>query len=305
MSPGTDNPDAVMPALALPATPPQVDLPVAPLLDPAMHLPPGPPEPGKPEPGKKLALATPIPSTPAPSASLSPAPPPICLAESGFGEHHYEVRAVAPGESFGDRLAQAARAQTAEVVIYNDAYRRISFPMGDVPPLFGVCTDVVIRAYRALGIDLQVLVHTARIGSGDTSIDHRRTETLRRFFATRGQSLPVTSFPEDYQPGDIVTYYRPQNRHSRAHIAIVSDQLGPAGRPMIIHNRGWGPQLEDALFVDQITGHYRFRPSDHPIIAAAQSRAKTVTVQRRLAQVSPRLTLKHADAGAASRATSQ
>lgn len=160
--------------------------------------------------------------------------------------------------AFGMRLAEVARAQVDDLVIYNDAYRRISYPLGDVPAMFGVCTDVVIRAYRALGIDLQALVHTARSGSGDTNIDHRRVETLRRYFAMRGKSLPVTDFPEDYRAGDIVTYYRPQNRHSRSHIAIVSDMTGPSGRPMIVHNRGWGVQIEDGLFVDQITGHYRF-----------------------------------------------
>ncbi len=165
-----------------------------------------------------------------------------------------------PGsEDFGLRLAQAAEAQTSSFVIYNDAYRTISFPMGDVNPFFGVCTDVVIRAYRAMGIDLQSLVHQARMGSGDTSIDHRRTEVLRRFLAKEGESLPVTSFAEDYRPGDIVTYYRPQNRRSQAHIAMVSSVIAPSGRPMIVHNRGWGPQLEDALFVNEITGHYRYR----------------------------------------------
>jgi len=130
--------------------------------------------------------------------------------------------------------------------------------MGDVPPLFGVCTDVVVRAYRALGLDLQKLVHEAKSGSGDKNIDHRRTEVLRRFFKARGESLPITAFVEDYLPGDIVTYYRPQNRNNRSHIAIVSAMVAPSGRPMIIHNRGWGPQIEDALFVDQITGHYRY-----------------------------------------------
>ena len=131
--------------------------------------------------------------------------------------------------------------------------------MGDVPALFGVCTDVVIRAYRALGIDLQALIHTARIGPADTSIAHRRTFTLRRYFASRGASVPISEFAEDYRPGDIVTYHRPQNRGSRDHIAIVSNLIAPSGRPMIVHNRGWGPQIEDALFVDKITGHYRYR----------------------------------------------
>lgn len=160
--------------------------------------------------------------------------------------------------AFGALLAGSAEAQIGDLVIYNDAYRRISYPMGDVPPLYGVCTDVIIRAYRTLGIDLQGEVQRARLGSGDTSIDHRRTETLRRLFARHGQALPVTTFAEDYRPGDIVTYYRPQNTRSRSHIAIVADRIGPSGRPMIVHNRGWGPQIEDALFADRITGHYRY-----------------------------------------------
>jgi len=161
-------------------------------------------------------------------------------------------------EQFGLKLAAAARAQVDGFVIYNDKYQSISYPNGDVPSLFGVCTDVIVRAYRALGVDLQVLVQQARAGTGDRNIDHRRTEVLRRFFATQGESLPITQFAEDYQPGDIVSYYRPQNRHTRTHIAIVSSVIAPSGRPMIIHNRGWGPQLEDGLFVDEITGHYRY-----------------------------------------------
>ncbi len=160
---------------------------------------------------------------------------------------------------FGAALAAAAQRQTADFTVYTDKYRRMSYPMGDVPALFGVCTDVVIRAYRALGVDLQALIHIARIGPADTSIAHRRTFTLRRYFASRGASMPITEFAEDYSPGDIVTYHRPQNRGSRDHIAIVSNLIAPSGRPMIVHNRGWGPQIEDALFVDKITGHYRYR----------------------------------------------
>lgn len=167
---------------------------------------------------------------------------------------------VAPVSSaaFGLQLAAVARAQTEDLVVYTDRYRDIGFPMGDVPSFYGVCTDVVIRAYRALGIDLQVLVHKAHIGTGDPSIDHRRTQTLRRFFQRHATSLPVTDFVEEYQPGDIVTYHRPDGRGSQAHIAVVADVLAPSGRPMIVHNRGWGPQLEDALFANQMTGHYRF-----------------------------------------------
>lgn len=185
----------------------------------------------------------------------------ICTVEEA---HQRSTRAVsyepvpAGSEAFGRRLAEAAQAQLGGLVVYNDAYRSLRYPMGDVNRFFGVCTDVVVRAYRALGVDLQALVHQTRTGRGDTNIDHRRTEVLRRFFAAHGETLPITAFPEDYRPGDIVTYYRPQNRGSRNHIAIVSNVMAPSGRPMIVHNRGWGPELEDALFVDEITGHYRY-----------------------------------------------
>lgn len=161
------------------------------------------------------------------------------------------------GVDFGTRLALAARAQTKDLVVYSARYQSIAYPLGDVHEIYGACTDVVIRAFRALGVDLQQLVQTHHAGSGDRNIDHRRTETLRRLFTRMGAALPVSDFPEDYKPGDVVTYHRPFSRVSNAHIAIVSDVLAPSGRPMIVHNRGWGPQLEDALFVDRITGHYR------------------------------------------------
>ncbi len=160
---------------------------------------------------------------------------------------------------FGAKLAAAGVAQTGDFVVYTDRYRKLSFPMGDVSALYGVCTDVIIRAYRSLGIDLQAAVKRSGIGSGDPSIDHRRTETLRRFFARNGTDIPVSDFAEDYLPGDIVTYHRPQNSGSQSHIAIVTDLISRSGRPMIVHNRGWGPQIEDGLFVDRITGHYRYR----------------------------------------------
>jgi hypothetical protein len=253
------------PMLALPAAPPAIAAPeievTAPLRLPRMPPPVEPPE---------IKLAAPIPQLPSRAPPI-PAPPgpAVCHADSAFGAHVVTARPVAPGEDFGARLAAAAAAQIGGLVVYNDKYQRIAYPMGDVAPFFGVCTDVIIRAYRALGVDLQQAVAEARVGSGDTSIQHRRTETLRRFLASRGESLPVTAFPENYQPGDIVTYHRPQNRASRSHIAIVSDRIAPSGRPMIVHNRGWGPQLEDALFVDRITGHYRYRPVTGTAVAAA------------------------------------
>jgi len=159
---------------------------------------------------------------------------------------------------FGKALAAVARRQTSHLVFYNPAYMKIAYPMGDVPPFFGVCTDVVVRAYRKLGIDLQVLVHKSGVGSGDTNIDHRRVEVLRRFFARAGTSLPITQNPADYQPGDIVTYYMPNGFWSKTHIAIVAAEKTAAGVPLVIHNRGWGVQAEDWLFAEKITGHFRY-----------------------------------------------
>jgi uncharacterized protein len=165
-----------------------------------------------------------------------------------------------PGTSgdFGAKLAAAARRQTSNLVFYNPAYTQIPYPMGDVAPYLGVCTDVVVRAYRALGIDLQVLVHTSGVGSGDTNIDHRRVDVLRRFFARAGTSLPITSNPVDYKPGDLVTYHMPNGWLSKTHIAIVAAEKTPLGVPLVVHNRGWGVQAEDWLFAEKITGHFRY-----------------------------------------------
>lgn len=182
---------------------------------------------------------------------------------------------TADPENFGLALAAAARTQLEDFVIYNDRYTRMKYPMGDVHPMYGVCTDVIIRAYRALGVDLQELVQTTKTGSGDPNIDHRRVDTLRKFFSRFGETLPISTFAEDYRPGDIVTYWRPQNRHSRTHIAIVSDQTAPSGRPLIIHNRGWGPQQEDGLFVDEITGHYRFTGMNVAAVGSNKQAAKS------------------------------
>lgn len=240
--------------VALPLPVPNIELP---LTAPSIPVPP-----------VDLALAIPAPAVQVPLAA-PPIPLPGSLAESQPSDvttafactpaprPPQSSQVPAPAE-FGAKLAKAAVAQTNEFVIYSARYKKIAYPMGDVPSLYGACSDLVIRAYRAVGIDLQELVQRARIGAGDPNIDHRRTETLRTFFARHGETIAPSSFGEDYQTGDIVTYYRPYSRVSRAHIAIVTGEIGPSGNPMIVHNRGWGPQVEDALFVDRITGHYRF-----------------------------------------------
>lgn len=161
-------------------------------------------------------------------------------------------------EPFGLRLANAALARRWVPVVYNPAYVKIAYPGGDVPWYTGVCTDLVVRAYRTLGIDLQVKVHEARAGSGDRNIDHRRVNVLRKFFARKGKSLSTAKDPSIYKPGDIVTMYLPEGTSSKTHVAIVTQYKSKDGVPLIVHNRGYGVQLEDWLFARKITGHYRY-----------------------------------------------
>ena len=168
------------------------------------------------------------------------------------------------------QLISAALEQTRSSVRYNGTYFKIAYPNGDVPAEFGVCTDVVIRAYRKLNIDLQQLVHEdirksfalypAKRNWGqtkpDTNIDHRRVPNLQTFFTRYGTALPVTTNGGDYKPGDLVTWMVSGNL---PHIGIVVDKKSDDGeRPLIVHNIGAGPQLEDMLFEFKITGHYRY-----------------------------------------------
>lgn len=168
------------------------------------------------------------------------------------------------------KLITAAIAQTQDNVIYNGAYFKIPYPMGDIPAQYGVCTDVIIRAHRKLGIDLQQLVHEDMRGNfslypakknwgqtkTDTNIDHRRVPNLQTFFTRHGKKLAISNKPQDYQAGDLVTWMLPGNL---PHIGIVTDRLSTDGlRPLIVHNIGAGPQLEDMLFEYAISGHYRY-----------------------------------------------
>lgn len=173
-------------------------------------------------------------------------------------------------EEWRQQLVEAAREQTRHRVVYDGAYKRIAYPMGDVAPDRGVCTDVVIRAYRQLGVDLQLTVHQDMkahfnlypqlwgLSRPDTNIDHRRVPNLQTYFKRHGRSLGVPETADQYQPGDLVTWMLPGNL---PHIGIVSDRTTADGqRPLIIHNIGAGPQEEDALQVAPITGRYSFAP---------------------------------------------
>jgi len=165
-------------------------------------------------------------------------------------------------------LIAAAVEQTKHTVIYDGSYRRIAYPGGDVPADRGVCTDVVIRAYRAIGIDLQLLIHEDMrrdfaaypklwgMTKADANIDHRRVPNLQTYLTRQHAQLRITATSNDYAAGDLVTWMLPGNL---PHIGIVSAQKSAQGsRPLIVHNIGRGPKLEDMLFAYPITGHYRF-----------------------------------------------
>jgi uncharacterized protein YijF (DUF1287 family) len=172
-------------------------------------------------------------------------------------------------EDFAAALSQAALERTRQAVRYDGGYRAIPYPNGDVPAEVGVCTDVVVRSYRRLGVDLQREVHEDMeahfaaypalwgLSGPDPNIDHRRVPNLRVFLARHGQALPVTDRPEDYRVGDLVTW---TVSGSLPHIGIVVDRRSPDGRrPLVVHNIGRGPEAQDMLFDFPITGHYRYR----------------------------------------------
>ncbi|MFO0993163.1 MAG: DUF1287 domain-containing protein [Hyphomicrobiales bacterium] len=167
------------------------------------------------------------------------------------------------------RLVAGAEDQIGRTLNYDPAYERIAYPEGDVPIERGVCTDVVIRAYRfGLSVDLQKLVHEDMaknfaaypalwgLTKPDSNIDHRRVPNLQAFFRRAKASLPVSDDPRDYRPGDVVTQ---KLSNGLAHIVLVTHRASDDGaRPLVVHNIGAGARLEDVLFAFTITGHYRF-----------------------------------------------
>ncbi len=178
-------------------------------------------------------------------------------------------------KDFEGDIVAAARERTEHRVRYDGAYHAIDYPWGDVPNEIGVCTDVVIRSYRTLGTDLQQLVHedmkanfseypSTRIWGltrTDKNIDHRRVPNLQFFFKRHGKQLQITDNAQDYTSGHIVTWMLPGNL---PHIGIVTDILDKAtGNPMIVHNIGRGPKLENMLFQYKITGHYKYVPEQY------------------------------------------
>jgi hypothetical protein len=182
-----------------------------------------------------------------------------------------EEASANPAPAFGLRLAAAALERTRHEEVYDPSYVRVAYPLGDVAADRGVCADVVIRSFRQLGIDLQVLVHEdMRRAFGaypplwglrrpDPNIDHRRVPNLETFFRRHGMALPVSRDASKYQPGDVVSW-RLDDR--LPHIGIVSALRSADGkRPLVVHNIGAGPKLEDVLFAYPLAGHFRYEQS--------------------------------------------
>ncbi len=174
---------------------------------------------------------------------------------------------------FQKLFSEAAIERTNHSITYDSKYRQIDYPNGDIPSHLGVCTDVIIRSYRNIGADLQKLVHedmknhfdsypSQRIwglNSTDSNIDHRRVPNLQIFFTRHGISLDISNNNKDYLPGDIVTWDLKGN--SPWHIGIVTHKASCiTGNPLVVHNIGSGPIMNDALFSYPITGHYRYIP---------------------------------------------
>lgn len=171
-------------------------------------------------------------------------------------------------DNFFKVLADSAATLTGQQVTYDPQYFSIDYPNGDVPANKGVCTDVVIRAYRKLNIDLQKEVHEDMrsdfsaypknwgLKKPDKNIDHRRVPNLMTYFERQQSKLAVTDQASDYKPGDVVCW---NLGGGILHIGIVVNKKSVDGkRNLIVHNIGAGQVLEDMLFSYKIIGHYRF-----------------------------------------------
>lgn len=193
----------------------------------------------------------------------------LCFSHASYAQ---ELSSLAPSQTaeiaFFSSLAQTAKTYTRSSIRYDPSYFKLAYPNGDAPADKGVCTDLVIRSYRALGVDLQKLVHEDmkknfskypkiwRLSRPDPNIDQRRVPNLMTFFRRQGAVLPVSSDPKDYAPGDLVTW---DLGGGVAHIGVVTGEIDPSsGRYRIAHHIGGTPGLEDVLFAWKITGHFRF-----------------------------------------------
>ena len=202
----------------------------------------------------------------------------MCLSFGACSTHRGSMTPTGPGTGHkplpwdhssarARRLALAAQSQVGRTVKYDSSYVKLKYPGGDLPLDRGTCTDVLIRAFRKVGIDLQVKVHEDMSAhfkdypqkwgatGPDSNIDHRRVENLQTYFTRQGDAVPATNNPHDYWPGDIVVW---DTGHGGSHIGIVSTFIAPNGqRYCIVHNIGHGTKIEDRLFDFKIAGHFR------------------------------------------------
>ena len=193
----------------------------------------------------------------------------MCVA-GAFGGAQTRPASGNPRQEFVEKLVAAAIERTNHSVKYVSEYVHLDYPGGDVPADTGVCSDEIIRAYRAVGVDLQKEVHEDMVkhwaeyapkskwhqAHPDPSIDHRRVPNLMGFFTRKGESLPISLRTVDYSPGDIVTW---DLGGDVPHIGmVVNVKSRESGRLLIVHNIGQGPKMEDVLFSWKITGHYRY-----------------------------------------------
>ena len=168
----------------------------------------------------------------------------------------------------GTNLAKAAETITKDTVVYDPSYFSIPYPNGDIPEDRGVCTDVIIRAYRELGTDLQQLIHEDMSDNFDSypnnwglthpdpNIDHRRAPNLMTFFTRQNAELNISMNVVDHLPGDVICW---DLGSGILHIGIVSaTKAKGTDRYLIVHNIGAGQVLEDVLFEYTIIGHYRY-----------------------------------------------
>jgi hypothetical protein len=173
-------------------------------------------------------------------------------------------------KTFEEKLSEAAISIIDPSIDYDPAYFSIKYPNGDIAANKGVCTDVVIRTYRKLGIDLQKEVHEDMVANfskypnlekwgmkkTDTNIDHRRVPNLEIFFERKGTKLPVTQNPSDYKTGELVTW---MINGKLPHIGIITSKKSEDGeRNLIVHNVGGGQVLADCLFEYKIVGHFKY-----------------------------------------------
>ncbi len=189
-----------------------------------------------------------------------------CDAQPSDGAQRQPQNAIATSRA--GKLIAAARAQIGVTLHYDPAYTNLPFPNGDVPRSKGVCTDVIIRAYRdALGVDLQAQVNADMkanfaaypknwgLRRADKNIDHRRVPNLQAFMRRQNATLPISARASDWLPGDIVTSIVGGRL---PHIGIVSDRMD-GNTPLVIHNIGGGTQEENVLFAHKLSGHFRWQ----------------------------------------------